>query len=344
MTATVMEPPALSKPTRSNTYNISPFAVEIDATRFNSRATEGAYSPEKLRERAESMRDEGQLQPIKCIVRRNRQPLVVYGITRALAGRYGIEQGILPPDWTIRYEALDGETGDTKRLFLLNLAENHAHESLSPQDYAAAVARMKSEFKMSHAEIAKRLKRAKSWVSGISRIPSLPVEWQVRIGQDITQDVAINLARLKPEQAQRVFEYIGRKGWDFNMQRFKQALRESGEPVEASKHSPGGNKTSRTLKDVREFATSLGDAGAPLLAFLEGGDPEPLRALLALSLNNHATNQPIPTDAGRSESDQPTIYPTATEPNVYDYSDLRPADAKVVLHGPLADPDRSVTL
>ncbi len=285
--------------TRSNTYNISPFALEVDSARFNSRAGEGAYSDEKLKDRAISMRDRGQLQPIKCIVRRREKPLVVYGITRTLAGRYGIDHGILPADWTIRYEALDGETDD-KRLFLLNLAENHERENLSPLDYAAAVQRMKSDFGMSHAEIAAELKRAKSWVSGMARIPSLPVEWQARIGQDITQDVAINLARLKPEQAQRVFDYIEKRGWAFSLARFKQALRESGETIEKSPHAPGGNKASRTIKDVREFAESLGDAGAPLLAFLEGGDPEPLRALLA--------GEPAPAEAGVPEIDREAFF------------------------------------
>ncbi len=271
----------IGKAVRSNSYNVSPFALEVDPVRFNSRAGSDAYTPDKLREKAQSLKAEGQLQPIKVVQRRGQQPLVVYGIGRTLAGRYGIENGILPKDWMIRYEVMPGDDSDEKRLFLANLMENHARENLTPIDYAAIVSRMKTEFAMSHSEIATKLQRTKSWVSGMLKLPGLPPEWLQQIAAgEMHVEVGINLARLPLDQAQRIHAYIATRGWAFTMANFKRALRESAEKTERATNTPTGAKAGRSVKEVREFAEQLGDAGAPLLAFLDGGDPEPLRALL----------------------------------------------------------------
>jgi hypothetical protein len=65
------------------------------------------------------------------------------------------------------------------------------------------------------------------------------------------------------------------------MANFKRALRETEEKTERALSTAFGSKAGRSIKEIREFADELGDAGAPLRQFLDGGDPMPLRALLA---------------------------------------------------------------
>ena len=272
----------IGKAVRSNSYNISPFALEVDPVRFNSRAGNDAYTEAKLKEKALSLRDEGQLQPIKVVQRRGQQPLVVYGIGRTLGARYGIDNGILPQDWMIRYEVMPGDDSDEKRLFLANLMENHARENLTPVDYAAIVSKMKRDFNMSHSEIAAKLQRTKAWVSGMLRLPGLPPEWMQQIAAgEMHVECGISLARLPLDQAQRIHAYITGRGWAFTMANFKRALRETEEKTERAPNTASGSKAGRSIKEIREFADELGDAGAPLRQFLDGGDPMPLRALLA---------------------------------------------------------------
>lgn len=273
---------AAAKATRSNTYNVSPFALDVDMETFNSRHDpKTAYSPERLREKAESLRDEGQLQPISAIVRRNRNPLVVFGIGRTLGARYGIEHGILPADWTIRYEALSGvNEADVSALYLKNFTENFARKDLTAMDLAIAVRKMK-ELGLTHNEIAARTGKTKGWVSGMLKLPDLKPEWrEMIVAGDMAQDVGINLARLAPEEAEATFARMAKSG-PLNMANFRAALREKpAESGEEAKRSPKG-RMGRTIKEIRQIAQSFGSHGEPLLLLIDGGDIEPLRALLA---------------------------------------------------------------
>lgn len=268
-----------AKPTRSNTYNASPFSLIVDLDTFNSRPEDkAAYSKGQLLELAESMRDEGQLAPVTAVRRRaDRGLLVVYGNRRTLAARLGIENGILPEDWTIRYEVLDGDESDAHRLFVKNLTENHERRDLTPLDQAANVARLKTHG-LSHSEIATKMHRTKAWVSGMLKLPELPDQWRDMVSSGaMPVDVGINLARLG-ENAKAVMDFISREQLPVNMASFKQALRETKAETE---DKPGRlAKMGRTIKEIRKFAESLGDAGAPLLTFIDGGDPEALRIRL----------------------------------------------------------------
>lgn len=280
-----------SKATRSNTYNVSPFALDVDMESFNSRSNpKESYSPQKLREKAESLRDEGQLQPIRVIVRRNRNPLVVFGIGRTLAARYGIEQGILPPDWTIRYEALTGvDENDTQKLYLQNFAENFARQDLTPMDLAAAVKRMK-ELGLSHNEIAARTHKTKGWVSGMLRLPDLREEWREMIQSgDMAQDVGINLARMSPDEAEATVKRMLAAGQPLNMTNFRAAMREKPAESGDDNRAPRKGRTGRTIREIRQIAKAFGSHGEPLLLLIDGGDIEPLRALLTRNETQEAT-------------------------------------------------------
>ncbi len=267
------------KPTRSNTYNVSPFALEVDLTAFNSRpGNKDAYAEKSLREMAETLRDEGQLQPVTAVRRKGtRSLLVVYGNRRTMGARYGIEKSILPPDWTIRYEVMDGDETDAKRLFLKNLIENHGRADLTPMDHAGNIARLKG-FGLSHAEIAAKLNRTKAWVSGMLRLPELPERWRGMVSDGaMPADVGINLARLPEQKAESVMAFIAREQLPVNMASFKRALRELDTAAPAKEPRA---KMGRSIREIRAWAESLGDAGAPLLSFVNGGDPEELRARL----------------------------------------------------------------
>jgi ParB family chromosome partitioning protein len=141
-------------------------SLEIDAIEPNPRQPRRRFEEDELAALAESIREEGVLQPV--IV---RQPE---------AGRYQLVAG--ERRWRAarlagadRIPAILRETSD-EQMLPLALIENLVREDLNPLEEAQAYQDLAEEAGWSHSEIAERVGKSRSHVANAVRLLNLPPE------------------------------------------------------------------------------------------------------------------------------------------------------------------------
>jgi ParB/RepB/Spo0J family partition protein len=271
---------------RSNVYNIDPRLLKVDTS---SNARFKAPSDEALDEMAKSLAADGQIQPIG--VRREGKDLeVVYGFHRTLGAIHGINAGILPEDFTLRYEIVKEK--DPEKLYMMRVGENLDRVDLTSMDKARIVGELRDKYGLSQKEISVRLNKTESWVSQIVTLLDIPEAWQELIhagrmsAQMIAQEYAPN------PNKDRAIESINRlikSGVPINSGTFRKTLRDvleehgeldpSNDPTttageteeentvaaEKTGRSKRGGKqpkeadTKRNLREVRDFFTELAE-------------------------------------------------------------------------------------
>jgi ParB family chromosome partitioning protein len=171
----------------------------------------GRYQPrhhlreDSLAELAESIREQGVLQPL---------------IVRALAPPPGYEIVAGERRWRAAQIAglptvpvLVRELTDQAALAVA-LIENLQREDLNPIDQARSMARLVEEFALTHDEIAKALGRSRSSVTNFLRLLELADEVQDAIvGGRIDMGHARALLPLEPERQVELARKIARLGW-----------------------------------------------------------------------------------------------------------------------------------
>jgi hypothetical protein len=173
------------------TFLVDPRLLTIDLS-LNGRFDEP--DAKKVKSYAQGFADPaiGQLQPIRA-KKVGGGLLVTFGTHRALAGVYGIQQGLLPEDWKIRYE-LD-ESEDAKTSFLKNVAENQEQAPLTFMDKAHNYVKMVTEFGMTPAEASARLGHKARFGNAVEHIMTLPKKVHKRIhAGDISGELAYEVA------------------------------------------------------------------------------------------------------------------------------------------------------
>ncbi len=123
------------------------------------------FSEEKLNELAQSIKEQGIIQPL--LVRKSKKGFeLVYGHRRfEAAKRAGFE--IVP--------AVVKELSD-RELLEIGLIENVQREDLNPVEEAQAYRRLNTEFGLTQEEIASRVGKNRSTITNIMRLLSLPDE------------------------------------------------------------------------------------------------------------------------------------------------------------------------
>ena len=153
-------------------YLVPPSLLTIDLSR-NSRFEEP--DAKKIKELAASFADQGQLQPIK-VVQADKSLVVTFGFHRALAALYGIEHGMLPRDFKIRYELDDSP--DLKTAFLASVTENARRNDLTLMDKAVIFQRLTEQHGLNKKDAAASLGQSKQWASSIVGLLTLPKAYQ----------------------------------------------------------------------------------------------------------------------------------------------------------------------
>jgi len=145
--------------------------MAIDRIRKNRLQPRRRIDEEKLQELAESIRENGVLQPL---------------LVRAVEGGYEIVAG----ERRLRAAQLAGcasvpvvvrESVDDREALKLALLENVQREDLNPIDEALAYKRLLDEFDLSQQELAERLGKSRSAIANTVRLLSLPPELQTKI-------------------------------------------------------------------------------------------------------------------------------------------------------------------
>ncbi len=159
----------------SNLYSNSIFWIDTDKIKPNPYQPRREFDSVHLQNLADSIKQYGVL-----------QPLTVSRLeTEKEGGGLITEYELIAGERRLRAAKLAGvsqvpaiiRVGDTSMMKLeLAIIENLQREDLNSVDRARAFSRLASEFKFTHAEIAKKMGRSREYVSNSLRILSLPEE------------------------------------------------------------------------------------------------------------------------------------------------------------------------
>ena len=166
------------RPLSSDTPEPQPAGARLDSSREIdvSRILPNRYQPrqhfdaEKLQELAESMRQNGILQPL-LVSPRGEDFELVAGERRLRAARLA---GLTTVPVLVR--EVDG-----RESLKLSILENVQREDLNPVEEARGYRRLIDEFDMTQQELAERLGKSRSAVANALRLLHLPAEIQERI-------------------------------------------------------------------------------------------------------------------------------------------------------------------
>ncbi len=160
----------------SNLYSNSIFWIDTDKIKPNPFQPRRDFDEARLQDLADSIKQYGVL-----------QPLTVSRVEVEKEGGEGLvtEYELIAGERRLRAAKLAGvsqvpviiRTGDTAIMKLeLAIIENLQREDLNVVDRARAFFRLVTEFKFTHAEIAKKMGRSREYVSNSLRILTLPEE------------------------------------------------------------------------------------------------------------------------------------------------------------------------
>jgi ParB family transcriptional regulator, chromosome partitioning protein len=146
--------------------NPAPTELRLDELATGNLQPRGAFPEESLAELADSIREQGILQPL--IVRPRPSPdgprdEIVAGERRWRAARQA-GLGTVP----VQIRELDDASA-----LAVALIENLQREDLNPLDQARSLARLVSEFGLTHEEVAKAVGRSRASVSNLLRLLGL---------------------------------------------------------------------------------------------------------------------------------------------------------------------------
>lgn len=150
--------------------DVAPHEVDIDRIRPNRYQPRVRFDTDKLEELAESMRQNGVLQPLLVTPRGNEFELVA-GERRWRAARLAGLQRV-----PVLVRDVDG-----RESLKLAILENVQREDLNPIEEARGYRRLMDEFQMTQQELAERLGKSRSAIANTLRLLQLPADVQERI-------------------------------------------------------------------------------------------------------------------------------------------------------------------
>ena len=163
--------------TRHNIHN-SIFWVEVDRIKPNPFQPRKVFDEAALASLAESIRQYGVLQPLT--VTRKETTVPEEGIRveyELIAGERRLRASKIAGLREVPVVIRSGHDDDRVKLELA-IIENLQREDLNPVDRALAFQRLSAEFKITHAEIGKKVGKSREYVSNTLRILLLPTDMQ----------------------------------------------------------------------------------------------------------------------------------------------------------------------
>ncbi|PCI28756.1 chromosome partitioning protein ParB [Candidatus Kaiserbacteria bacterium] len=193
----------------SEFYNNSIFWVEVGRIQPNPFQPRKEFNEEALQSLSESIRQYGILQPL--VVTRREIERADGGITveyELIAGERRLRASKLANISQVPVLIRSSEDSDNVKLELA-IIENLQREDLNPVDRALAFRQLVDNFKLKHAEIAKKVGKSREYVSNSIRILALPDEMQQAvIGGTITEGHTRPLLMLSGREEQQTALFI----------------------------------------------------------------------------------------------------------------------------------------
>lgn len=159
----------------SNLYSNSIFWIDTDKIKPNPYQPRRDFNETLLQNLADSIKQYGVLQPLTVSrVEIEKEDGGLSTEYELIAGERRLRAAILARVSQVPVIIREGDTSMMK--LELAIIENLQREDLNVVDRARAFFRLSSEFKFTHAEIAKKMGRSREYVSNTLRILSLPEE------------------------------------------------------------------------------------------------------------------------------------------------------------------------
>lgn len=177
--------------------------IEVDAIEPDTEQPRRTFKEDQLQALASSIREHGVLQPI-VVTKAGKRYKIVAGERRWRASRLAGKTKI---------PAIVRTLSDQNRLEL-SLIENVQREDLNAIETATAYAKLKTQFNMSNAEVAKRVGKSESAVINTMRLLTLPEEAKrLMVEKGLTEGQMRPLIKASPELIAKVLPKIIEEGW-----------------------------------------------------------------------------------------------------------------------------------
>ncbi len=192
-------------------HNNAIFWVEVDKIVPNPYQPRKDFDEDALQSLADSIKQYGVLQPL--VVTRKEEQTADGGLKvhyELIAGERRLRAAKLAGLTQVPVLIRDKEDSDREKLELA-IIENLQREDLNPIDKALAFRQLADKFKMTHAQIAKKVGKSREYVSNALRLLSLPEDIQRAIANGIiSEGHARPLLMLadKPEEQNTLFKEI----------------------------------------------------------------------------------------------------------------------------------------
>lgn len=170
--ASAAAPPPHGKPPAETQGPAKPFEVPIDDIDPNPLQPRTTFEPERLNELAQSIRENGIIQPL-VVRRHNSRFQLVAGERRWRAAKLAELR---------RVPVVVQDLADN-RLLEVTLIENIQREDLNPLEVAHAFERLGRDLGLSHEQIATRTGKERSTVTNMIRLLKLPSEVQLLVAE-----------------------------------------------------------------------------------------------------------------------------------------------------------------
>ncbi len=224
----------------------------------------GKYQPRrdmdegKLAELAESIKAQGIIQPILVRQIEGGSYEIIAGERRWRASRLaGLDE--VP----VVVRELEDRT-----VIAMALIENIQREDLNPLEEAEALARLVSEFSLTHAEAAQAVGRSRASVSNLLRLIDLPIGVRVLLEtRRLEMGHARALLTLAPELATKLAEEAAEQGWSVREVEHRAQQFAAGKVPGARKAKPA---PSAPQADIASLETELSESLGAKVAISHG--------------------------------------------------------------------------
>lgn len=216
----------------------------------------GKYQPRrdmdeaKLAELADSIRAQGVIQPILVRQVEGGNYEIIAGERRWRASRLaGLDE----------VPAVVRELED-RTVIAMALIENIQREDLNPLEEAEALARLVSEFSLTHAEAAQAVGRSRASVSNLLRLIDLPIGVRVLLeSRRLEMGHARALLTLVPELATKLAQEAADEGWSVREVEYRAQQFAAGKVPGARKAKPAATTPQADIASLEtELSKSLG--------------------------------------------------------------------------------------
>ncbi|WP_442683110.1 ParB/RepB/Spo0J family partition protein [Stenotrophomonas sp. JC08] len=216
----------------------------------------GKYQPRrdmdeaKLAELADSIRAQGVIQPILVRQVEGGNYEIIAGERRWRASRLaGLDE----------VPAVVRELED-RTVIAMALIENIQREDLNPLEEAEALARLVSEFSLTHAEAAQAVGRSRASVSNLLRLIDLPIGVRVLLeSRRLEMGHARALLTLAPELATKLAQEAADEGWSVREVEYRAQQFAAGKVPGTRKAKPAATTPQADIASLEtELSESLG--------------------------------------------------------------------------------------